>query len=184
MLLHSLTLTLHSREGTSDASIEQDLVPPELVSFSLTLSSSPRRHIPRTLAPSPLPRSSSLTLSWLIPHLADRAATPYHAPIFLAQSQGFFAQEGIEVAILEPNDPSDVTELIGSGKAQLGAKAMIHSLAAGAMGWGVTSIATLCDEPVTGVVYLRGGLLGNEEGAVNEEFKSLRGKRIGYVGHL
>lgn len=48
--------------------------------------------------------------------------TPTDAPIFLAQSKGFFADEGIQVAILEPNDPSDVTELIGSGAIDMGAK--------------------------------------------------------------
>jgi hypothetical protein len=53
-----------------------------------------------------------------------RHATPYHIPVFLAQSKGYFADEGIKVAILEPNDPSDVTELIGSGKVDMGAKAM------------------------------------------------------------
>jgi pyrimidine precursor biosynthesis enzyme len=31
-----------------------------------------------------------------------RHATPYHAPIFLAQSEGYFKDEGIKVAILEP----------------------------------------------------------------------------------
>jgi hypothetical protein len=38
-----------------------------------------------------------------MPH---RHATPYHAPLFLAQSKGYFKDEGIKVAILEPNDPS------------------------------------------------------------------------------
>ena len=33
------------------------------------------------------------------------------------------------MAILEPNDPSDVTEIIGSGKVDMGFKAMIHTLA-------------------------------------------------------
>jgi pyrimidine precursor biosynthesis enzyme len=33
------------------------------------------------------------------------------------------------VALLEPNDPSDVTEIIGSGKVDMGFKAMIHTLA-------------------------------------------------------
>ena len=42
---------------------------------------------------------------------------------------GYFRAEGIQVAILEPNDPSDVTEIIGSGKVDLGYKAMIHTLA-------------------------------------------------------
>ncbi|GAA5989881.1 hypothetical protein JCM5350_006598 [Sporobolomyces pararoseus] len=118
-----------------------------------------------------------------ITFLLNWAATPYHAPVFLAQSKGFFAQEGLKVAILEPNDPSDVTEIIGSGKVDLGAKAMVHTLAGKAMGYPITSIGTLMDEPVTGVVYLEGGLSG-QAGAVTSDFASLRGKRVGYVGHF
>lgn len=69
--------------------------------------------------------------------------------MYLAQAKGFFKEEGIKVALLEPNDPSvsayaaknglilrahnflfqDVTEIIGSGKVDLGYKAMIHTLA-------------------------------------------------------
>jgi pyrimidine precursor biosynthesis enzyme len=41
---------------------------------------------------------------------------PYHAPVFLAQSKGYFAEQGIQVALITPQDPSDVTEIIGSGK--------------------------------------------------------------------
>ncbi|KAK9386677.1 NMT1/THI5 like-domain-containing protein [Lipomyces mesembrius] len=46
-----------------------------------------------------------------------------------AQAKGYFKDEGIKVAMLEPNDPSDVTDIIGSGKVDLGFKAMIHTLA-------------------------------------------------------
>lgn len=35
-----------------------------------------------------------------------RHATPYHAPVYLAQKLGYFAEEDIKVALLEPNDPS------------------------------------------------------------------------------
>lgn len=104
-------------------------------------------------------------------------ATPYHAPVYLAQKMGYFADEGIKVALLEPNDPSDVTEIIGSGKVDMGFKAMIHTLAAKARGFQVTSIGSLLDEPFTGVVYLK-------DSGITTDFRSLKGKRIGYVGEF
>ncbi|KAJ3268077.1 glycylpeptide N-tetradecanoyltransferase [Terramyces sp. JEL0728] len=109
--------------------------------------------------------------------LLNWQATPYHVPVFLAQKLGFFANHGIKVAILEPSDPSDVTEIIGSGKSDLGLKAMIHTIAAKASGFNVTSIGTLLDEPLTGVVHVK-----TQSGIT--DFESLRGKKIGYVGHF
>ncbi|SPO21440.1 probable thiamine biosynthesis protein nmt1 [Ustilago trichophora] len=117
-------------------------------------------------------------LSDKITFLTNWQAVPYHLPVYRAQSQGYFADEGIKVAILEPNDPSDVTEIIGTGKADMGLKAMIHTLAAkGMRGYPVTSIGTLMDEPATGIIYLEGS-------GITSDFQSLRGKRIGYVGEF
>ncbi|XWW99273.1 hypothetical protein V2A60_007282 [Cordyceps javanica] len=112
-----------------------------------------------------------------ITFLTNWHATPYHAPLYLAQSKGFFASEGIKVALLEPNDPSDVTEIIGSGSVNMGFKAMIHTLAAKARNFPVTSIGSLLDEPFTGVVYLK-------DSGITTDFRSLKGKRIGYVGEF
>ncbi|KAI1426477.1 NMT1-domain-containing protein [Xylaria sp. FL1777] len=112
-----------------------------------------------------------------ITFLTNWHATPYHAPLFLAQSKGFFKEEGIKVALLEPNDPSDVTEIIGTGKVDLGFKAMIHTLAAKARGFPVRSIGSLLDEPFTGVVYLKSS-------GITPDFHTLKGKRIGYVGEF
>ncbi|MCJ1292885.1 glycylpeptide N-tetradecanoyltransferase [Xylographa carneopallida] len=112
-----------------------------------------------------------------ITFLTNWHATPYHAPLYLAQHKGYFAEEGIKVALLEPNDPSDVTEIIGSGKVDLGFKAMIHTLAAKARSFPVTSIGSLLDEPFTGVVYLKNS-------GITTDFHSLKGKRIGYVGEF
>ena len=59
----------------------------------------------------------------------------------------------------------------------MGFKAMIHTLAAKARGFPVTAIGSLLDEPFTGVVYL------NDSG-ITTDFRSLRGKKIGYVGEF
>jgi pyrimidine precursor biosynthesis enzyme len=72
---------------------------------------------------------------------------------------------------------TDVTEIIGSGKVDMGFKAMIHTLAAKARGFPVTSIGSLLDEPFTGVVYLKGS-------GITTDFRSLKGKKIGYVGEF
>ncbi|PQE10576.1 thiamine biosynthesis protein [Rutstroemia sp. NJR-2017a BVV2] len=112
-----------------------------------------------------------------ITFLMNWHATPYHAPVYLAQKMGFFADEGLKVALLEPNDPSDVTEIIGSGKVDMGFKAMIHTLAAKARGFPVTSIGSLLDEPFTGVIYLK-------DSGITTDFRSLKGKKIGYVGEF
>lgn len=112
-----------------------------------------------------------------ITFLTNWHATPYHAPLYLAQAKGYFKEEGIKVALLEPNDPSDVTEIIGSGKVDLGFKAMIHTLAAKARNFPVLSIGSLLDEPFTGVIYLKSS-------GITPDFTTLKGKRIGYVGEF
>lgn len=71
----------------------------------------------------------------------------------------------------------DVTEIIGTGKVDLGFKAMIHTLAAKARDFPVLSIGSLLDEPFTGVVYLK-------DSGITTDFRTLKGKRIGYVGEF
>lgn len=112
-----------------------------------------------------------------ISFLLNWQPTPYHIPIYIAQTKGYFKEEGVDISILEPSNPSDVTELIGSGKIDMGLKAMVHTLAAKARGFPVTSVASLLDEPFTGVLYLEGS-------GITSDFTSLKGKKIGYVGEF
>ncbi|EIM19501.1 NMT1-domain-containing protein [Wallemia mellicola CBS 633.66] len=103
--------------------------------------------------------------------------SPYHVPLIIAKYKGYFKDENLRVATIHPEDVSDVTEIVGSGKADLGLKAMIHTLAGKARGYPVKSIGTLMDEPFTGLLYLEGN-------GVTEDFRSLKGKKIGYVGEF
>lgn len=110
----------------------------------------------------------SLLLNW--------STNPYHAPIIVAKQLGFDVQEGIKLAILEPNDPSDVTELVGLGRVDFGVKAMIHTIAAKAKGYPIQSIGTLLDEPPTGLIALKSSGIKNFHDIVN--------KRVGYIGEF
>lgn len=103
-------------------------------------------------------------------------SNPYHTPIFVAQQLGFYQHEGIKLAILEPNDPSDVTEIVGLGKVDFGVKAMIHTVAARAKGYPVTSIGTLLDEPPTGLIALKSSGINS--------FQDIIGKRVGFIGEF
>jgi ABC-type nitrate/sulfonate/bicarbonate transport system substrate-binding protein len=111
---------------------------------------------------------TTLLLNWY--------ANPYHTPIFVAKALGFYEEEKINLAILEPTDPSDVTEIVGLGQVDIGVKAMIHTAAARAKGFKVTSIGTLLDEPPTGLISLKSSGI--------HTFQDIAGKRVGYIGEF
>lgn len=111
---------------------------------------------------------TTLLLNW--------RTTPYHAPIILGNHLNFYQEEGVELAILEPHNPSDVPEIVGTAAVDLGLKAIIHCYAVKGRGFPIKSIATLLDEPFTGLIYLKKSGI--------KEFQDLRGKRLGFVGHF
>jgi ABC-type nitrate/sulfonate/bicarbonate transport system substrate-binding protein len=111
---------------------------------------------------------TTLLLNWF--------ANPYHTPLFAGKELGFYEEEGIQLALLEPNDPSDVTEIVGLGEVDFGLKAMIHTAAAKIKGFDVVSIGTLLDEPPTGFI--------SRPEANIVSFEDLKGKRLGYIGHF
>lgn len=117
---------------------------------------------------SSLSSRTTLLLNWY--------ANPYHTPIFVAHALGYYQQLGIKLAILEPNDPSDVTEIVGLGHVDFGVKAMIHTVAARAKGYPITSVGTLLDEPPTGLIALKSSGI--------KRFHDIVGKRVGYIGEF
>jgi ABC-type nitrate/sulfonate/bicarbonate transport system substrate-binding protein len=103
-------------------------------------------------------------------------ANPYHTPLFVAKEKGWLLEENVDIAILETTNPSDVTEVVGSAKIDMGFKAMIHVLAAKDRGIDMTSFGTLLDEPPTGLIFKKSTKI--------ENIRDLIGKKIGYIGHF
>lgn len=53
----------------------------------------------------------TLMLDWFI--------NPDHGPIIIAQEKGFFTEQGLDMEIIPPADPSDPPKLVAAGKADL-----------------------------------------------------------------
>jgi len=52
--------------------------------------------------------------------ILDWFPNPNHAPLFVAQQEGFFQKEGLEVNIVNPANPADAPKLVAAGKADVG----------------------------------------------------------------
>lgn len=110
----------------------------------------------------------SFLLNWYL--------NPYHAPIIVAKEMGFYKEVDIDLALLEPTDPSDVTHIIGKGEIPLGLKAMVHCYAARARGFKIKALGTLLDEPPTGLISFKHKNINT--------LNDIKGKRLGYVGEF
>ena len=53
----------------------------------------------------------TLMLDWFV--------NPNHGPIVIAQERGYFKQQGLEVDIQEPADPSTPPKLVAAGKVDM-----------------------------------------------------------------
>lgn len=111
---------------------------------------------------------TTLLLNWY--------ANPYHAPIFVAQQLKFYEEADLQLAILQPTDPSDVTKIVGQNSVDIGLKAMIHTIAGRTRGYPICSIGTLLDEPPTGLISLKSAEIN--------DFSDIKGKRLGYIGEF
>ncbi len=111
-----------------------------------------------------------------VPLLLNWYLNPYHTPIVVAQKMGFYQEQDIDLALLEPHNPTDVTKIVGRGEVKLGLKAMIHCFAARDRGYPIQSIGTLFDEPPTGFISLKRNNI--------QTLEDIKGKCIGYIGEF
>ncbi|WP_067516163.1 ABC transporter substrate-binding protein [Endozoicomonas ascidiicola] len=105
----------------------------------------------------------TLMLEWFV--------NPDHGPIIIAQQNGYFKDQGLEVKIQEPADPNLPPKLVAAGDVDLAVyyqPSLIHGVANGLpLAWAGTLVATPLD-----------GLLVLDESPV-KSLKDMKGKTIG-----
>lgn len=109
----------------------------------------------------------TLILDWLI--------NPDHAAILVAQEQGFFTREEVEVDIIAPSNPDDGPKLVAAGRADLAVTYQPQLVRQAAQGLPLMRIATLVDHPLNCLIV-------RNDSAI-DKLTDLKGKHIAYTSH-
>jgi putative hydroxymethylpyrimidine transport system substrate-binding protein len=97
-----------------------------------------------------------------------------HLGLFIAQEKGYFEEEGLNVNMYTPVDPSTVLQTVGSGEDDFGISYQPDVLLARAQGVPVMSILGIVQHPLNSVMAL-------ESSGITRP-ADLVGKRVGYPG--
>ncbi|MCW9697859.1 MULTISPECIES: ABC transporter substrate-binding protein [unclassified Avibacterium] len=104
--------------------------------------------------------------------LLDWFVNPDHAAIIVAQQKGFFAENGLQVEIVEPADPSMPPKLVAAGQADLAVDYQPQLQMQVAEGLPLVRVGTLISTPLNSLVVLKDSGI--------EQIADLKGKKIGY----
>lgn len=132
------------------------------------------------MTPTRLTATLAATLLTALPALAQDRMTlildwyvnPDHAPIILAQERGFFSDQGLEVEIIAPADPSDPPKLVAAGRADLAVSYQPQLHLQVHEGLPLVRVGTLVATPLN-------CLMVDADGPV-QSLADLRGRKIGY----
>ncbi len=104
--------------------------------------------------------------------LLDWFVNPDHGPIIVAQENGYFAEQGLEIEIVPPADPSAPPRLVAAGQADLAVSyqpqlhLQIHE------GLPLKRVGTLVATPLNCLLVLKNGPITS--------LADLKGKKIGF----
>ena len=112
----------------------------------------------------PAHSATSLMLDWY--------PNPNHTTLNAAKTQGFFADQGLEIDLQVPADPNDPLKLVAAGKVDFAISYQHTVLQARAEGLPVVAVGALVQHPLSCVLYRK-----NQDITSPADFK---GKRIGY----
>ena len=106
----------------------------------------------------------TLLLDWFI--------NPDHGPVIIANEKGIFKEEGLEVQIIPPANPSDPPKLVAAGKADIAISYQPQLHIQVHEGLPVIRIGTLVATPLNCLLVLKDGPI--------KQLSDLKNKKIGY----
>ncbi|MFO1072760.1 MAG: ABC transporter substrate-binding protein [Geminicoccaceae bacterium] len=104
--------------------------------------------------------------------LLDWYVNPDHAPLVVAREKGFFAEEGLDVALVAPADPNDPPKLVAAGQADIAVSYQPQLHLQVAEGLPLVRIGTLVATPLNCLVVLADGPV--------RRIEDLKGRKVGY----
>lgn len=93
--------------------------------------------------------------------LLDWFVNPDHGPIIIAQENGYFADQGLEVQVIAPADPADPPKLVAAGKADLAVSYQPSQHLHVAEGLPLMRVGTLVATPLNCLLVLKDGPVQN-----------------------
>ena len=97
---------------------------------------------------------------------------PDHAPLIVAKERGYFAEQGLEVELIPPADPSSVPRLVAAGQADIGIHYQPSLYLDHQAGLPIKRFGTLIETPLNTVTVLSDGPI--------KDLKDLKGKTVGF----
>jgi len=102
----------------------------------------------------------------------DWFVNPDHAPLVIAQTQGYFKDKGLEVELIAPSDPSAPPRLIAAGQGDIAISYQPQLHVQVAEGLPLTRIGTIAETPLNALVALKDGPV--------KSIADLKGKKVGF----
>jgi putative hydroxymethylpyrimidine transport system substrate-binding protein len=104
--------------------------------------------------------------------LLDWFTNPDHAQLIVAAELGYFEEEGLEVEMIEPTDPSLPPKMVAAGKADIAITYQPQLHVQVSQGLPLVRFGTLVSTPLNSLVVLRDGPI--------KSIADLAGKKVGF----
>lgn len=108
--------------------------------------------------------SLKIILDWYI--------NPDHAPLFVAEDQGYFKEAGITVELIQPSDTADGPKLVAAKQIDLALTYQPGFMQQVDVGLPLVRVGSLIDKPLESIIVLKDGPI--------HSIADLKGKSIGY----